>query len=377
MDVRLGTFNLNNLFDRFNFEADLGTLPAEDRNVHTTYQWVFVGEGTGPEDPPPQLDAPSSSTPVVRIQRGVRGELIEGKPAAAQQALAARIAAVDADLLALQEVENLDALRRFNRDHLERPFGYEVLIEGNDPRFIDVAVLARLPIANVTSHRFEVHPDDPTMPVFGRDLLELQVFNQTRRRKLLTLFVTHLKSKFVPFDDTDPAATALANDRLRTRQAETIARVVSDRTRPDRALCRRGGPQRRPRGRHIGPDGVRPEPGRRPRRRSREPSTAAGHAGELAADRALDASSLGRQRPRYVRALRSDLAQSCPGGPGDARRDRAAAGVERQLGRRGQRSRSRLDPARRTLIQVVGTHRVGDEFRRARSLNVLEHRAND
>jgi endonuclease/exonuclease/phosphatase family metal-dependent hydrolase len=236
MDVRLGTFNLNNLFDRFNFEADLGTMPAEDRNVHTTYQWVFVGQGTGPGDPPPQLDAPTSSTPVIRIQRGVRGELIEGKPAAAQQALAARIAAVDADVLALQEVENLDALRRFNRDHLARPYGTEVLIEGNDPRFIDVAVLSRLPIANVTSHRFEVHPDEPTMPVFGRDLLELHVFNHTRRRKLLTLFVTHLKSKFVPFDDPDPAATALANDRLRTRQAETIARVVSGRTRPD-ARC--------------------------------------------------------------------------------------------------------------------------------------------
>lgn len=233
MDVRLGTFNLNNLFDRFNFEADLGTLPAEDRNVHTTYQWVFVGQGTGPDDPPPQLDAPTSSTPIVRIQKGIRGELIQGKPAAAQQALAARIAAVDADVLALQEVENLDALRRFNRDVLAQPYTYEVLIEGNDPRFIDVAVLSRLPIANVTSHRFEVHPTDPTMPVFGRDLLELQVFNQTRGRKLLTLFVTHLKSKFVPFDDPDPAATALANDELRTRQAETITRVVTSRTRPD------------------------------------------------------------------------------------------------------------------------------------------------
>jgi endonuclease/exonuclease/phosphatase family metal-dependent hydrolase len=233
MDVRLATFNLNNLFDRFNFEADLGTLPAADRDVHTTYQWVFVGHGTGPEDPPPQLDVPTSSTPVIRIQKGVRGELIQGKPPAAQQALAARIAAVDADVLALQEVENLDALRRFNRDHLAEPYAYEVLVEGNDPRFIDVAVLSRLPIVNVTSHRFEVHPDDPMMPVFGRDLLEAQVFNQTRGRKLLTLFVTHLKSKFVPFDDPDPAATESANDQLRTRQAETIARVVAGRTRPD------------------------------------------------------------------------------------------------------------------------------------------------
>jgi len=233
MDLRLGTFNLNNLFDRFNFEADLGTLPTEDRNVQTTYQWVFVGQGTGPEDPPPQLDAPTSSTPIVRIQKGARGELIKGKPVAAQQALAARIGAVDADVLALQEVENLDALRRFNRDLLAQPYAYEVLIEGNDPRFIDVAVLSRLPIANVTSHRFEVHPTDPTMPVFGRDLLELQVFNPTRGRRLLTLFVTHLKSKFVPFYDPDPAATARANDELRTRQAETIARVVTSRTRPD------------------------------------------------------------------------------------------------------------------------------------------------
>jgi endonuclease/exonuclease/phosphatase family metal-dependent hydrolase len=233
MDVRLATFNLNNLFDRFNFEADLGTLPASDRNVRTTYQWVFVGQGTGPDDPPPQLDEPNSSTPIVRIQKGVRGELIEAKPATAQHALAARIAAVDADVLALQEVENLDALRRFNRDLLARPYAHEVLVEGNDPRFIDVAVLSRLPIANVTTHRFEVHPANPTMPVFGRDLLELQAFNGSRRRRLLTLFVTHLKSNFIPFDDPDPAATALANDELRARQAETIARVVAARTRPD------------------------------------------------------------------------------------------------------------------------------------------------
>src|SRR5918995_221931 len=180
MDVRVGTFNLNNLFDRFNFEADLGELPAEDRNVQTTYQWVFVGRGTGPDDPPPQLDAPSSSTPIVRVQKGARGELIDAKPAAAQQALATRIAAVDADVLALQEVENLDALRRFNRD-----------------------------------------------------LLALHVLTVSRRRRLLTLFVTHLKSRFVPFDDPDPEATAVANDQLRTRQAETIARVVAARTRPD------------------------------------------------------------------------------------------------------------------------------------------------
>jgi endonuclease/exonuclease/phosphatase family metal-dependent hydrolase len=233
MDVRVGTFNLNNLFDRFNFEADLGRLPAEARDVQTTYQWVFVGQGSGPDDPPPQLDAPSSSTPVIRIQKGPRGELISAKPQAAQEAIAARIAAIGVDVLAVQEVENLDALRRFNRDVLTNPYPFEVLIEGNDPRFIDVGVLSRLPVANITSHRFEVHPADPTTPIFGRDLLELDLLDANLSRRLFTLFVTHLKSKLVLFDDPEPEATEAANDVRRTRQAETIARVVAARTRPD------------------------------------------------------------------------------------------------------------------------------------------------
>jgi hypothetical protein len=44
-------------------------LPAEDRDIQTTYQWVFVGQDAGPDDPPPQLDAPGSSTPVMQIRR--------------------------------------------------------------------------------------------------------------------------------------------------------------------------------------------------------------------------------------------------------------------------------------------------------------------
>jgi len=44
-------------------------LPAEDRDIQTTYQWVFVGQGAGLDDPPPQLDARGCSTPVVQIRR--------------------------------------------------------------------------------------------------------------------------------------------------------------------------------------------------------------------------------------------------------------------------------------------------------------------
>ncbi len=52
-----------------------------------------------------------------------------------------------ADILILQEVENLDVLNRFNDSYLQRA-GYKsvLLIEGNDDRGIDQAILSRLPI---------------------------------------------------------------------------------------------------------------------------------------------------------------------------------------------------------------------------------------
>jgi endonuclease/exonuclease/phosphatase family metal-dependent hydrolase len=233
MELTVGTFNLNNLFDRFNFEAEIGALPARSRSVRTTYQWVVMGEGSGPDDPPPQLDPTESTSPVYRIKRNTDGTLIKPKSDLGLQALASRIDAMAVDVLCVQEVENLDSLRAFNRSHLADPYRYEVLVEGNDPRFIDVAVLSRFPVANVTSHRFEVHPADQAMPIFGRDLLEVDIFDPARRRKLLTVYVNHLKSKFIRFDDPDPASTEAANRLRRRRQAETVRRVVDRRTRPN------------------------------------------------------------------------------------------------------------------------------------------------
>ncbi len=227
MDVTVGTFNLNNLFDRFNFTANIGTLPAEDRDVRTTFQWEFVGQGESAA-----LDAANSTSPIVRVQRNADGRLLKAKSESQQKAIAQRIDAMDVDVLAVQEVENQDALREFNRNCLSNPYPYQVLIEGNDPRFIDVGLLSRFPVANVTSHRFEVHPDR-TEPVFGRDLLQVDVFNSTRKRRLFTLFINHLKSKFVPFFVRDKEAAQLANTLRRTMQVETIARVVEGQTRPN------------------------------------------------------------------------------------------------------------------------------------------------
>jgi len=57
------------------------------------------------------------------------------------------ISETKADVIALQEVESLAALRRFRNDYLKRR-GYDhvIVLDGNDPRFIDVAVMSKYPI---------------------------------------------------------------------------------------------------------------------------------------------------------------------------------------------------------------------------------------
>jgi endonuclease/exonuclease/phosphatase family metal-dependent hydrolase len=136
------------------------------------------------------------------------------------------------DVWAVQEVEDIDTLRFFAATELGGRYPYLVLIEGNDPRLIDLAVLSRLPLGAVTSWQHAVHRDAPGERVFGRDLLEVEVLNAQRTRRLFTLFNAHLKSHFVPFDQDQAAGAAAANQR-RLQQAEVITQIVAARTRPD------------------------------------------------------------------------------------------------------------------------------------------------
>ncbi len=96
--VRVGTYNVLNLFDEFND-------PYRSDDVMDTK---------------------------------ARNELLK---------LAQRIRELDADVLALQEVENRDYLQRFVRALLpDMGYDHVVLFEGNNHRGIDCAVLSRLPI---------------------------------------------------------------------------------------------------------------------------------------------------------------------------------------------------------------------------------------
>jgi endonuclease/exonuclease/phosphatase family metal-dependent hydrolase len=211
MDVKIGTFNLNNLFSRFDFQGAIDALhgaPAEDVSFHYEF--------TDPAD--------------VRI-RTFHGRLVKAKDEADTRTIAERIREMDVDVLAVQEVENIDILRQFNREHLDGMYATQVLIEGNDPRFIDVGILSKLPVGAISSYQTRVDPSDPAERVFSRDLLEVEILNASRSRKLFTLFNTHLKSNFVPFNEDQDAGHAAANERRR-RQAAAIAGIIAERTRP-------------------------------------------------------------------------------------------------------------------------------------------------
>ena len=212
MSVSVGTFNLNNLFSRFNFQGAIETIEKADGAAGgMTIRYEFTDPTT------------------YRI-RTFLGKLVRAKDSRDTATIARRIVEMDVDVLAVQEVENVDVLRKFNRDYLGGLYDFEILIEGNDARFIDVGLLSKLPVGAVTSHQTTPDPARPGSPVFGRDLLEAEILNPTRTRLLFTLFNNHLKSKFVPFG-RDPERARAEADAWRRRQAQAISRIVGRRMR--------------------------------------------------------------------------------------------------------------------------------------------------
>ncbi|HSF01185.1 MAG TPA: hypothetical protein VLA48_09865 [Nitrososphaeraceae archaeon] len=82
----------------------------------------------------------------------------------------------DADVVALQEVENLQVLRRFRNDYLQgtRTYKYLFLSDGNDPRLIDVTILSKYPIEKMDTYIHEFNNEIRAL-TFSRDCLECDI----------------------------------------------------------------------------------------------------------------------------------------------------------------------------------------------------------
>ena len=241
-NFRLATFNCENLFDRPKIFA--GTAVATNKLL--AYLKQLHAELRKPVFDKSKISAllkklkGYATLNEVRSKytsKSVRGpndwlgwiEVTRGKnPEMAVKNTARVIADVDADVICLMEVENRITLQRFHDQLLVKEFleptnkrGYKYihLIDGNDDRGIDVAVLSRLPVVWLRSNIEDTTTyQNRTVRTFSRDCLEVRL--KLPASNELHLLINHLKSKRP--SDGDP----LSNER-RKGQASRLAEFVA------------------------------------------------------------------------------------------------------------------------------------------------------
>ena len=149
------------------------------------------------------------------------------------------------DILCLVEVDSMDALRLFNEKYLDSHYDYAILIDGNDPRRIDVGLLSKYKIKSISTNIYEPYEktegrrgsttittttSSKRKYLFSRDCLIVEV-EIPGADKILTLFLNHLKSKLV-FEKEDAAKKAKEEkeaNELREAQARKVAEFVRKR----------------------------------------------------------------------------------------------------------------------------------------------------
>lgn len=191
--VRVGTFNVENLYNRYKLLSN----ERGSRVKKPVDPDKFIQEGGHINMLGWDIDA---FGPISKSARSATAKVInENAP----------------DILAIQEVENQFALQAFNRKWLKNAYPYQLVIDGNDPRGIDVGILSKFPFGNIRTHRFLPHGSTVTERTFSRDCLEVDV--HVGKGKVLTVFVNHFKSKIG------------GGEEKRKRQADTVVSILKER----------------------------------------------------------------------------------------------------------------------------------------------------
>jgi len=145
--------------------------------------------------------------------------------------LARMVSKVDADVLALQEVENAAALGELNL-RIRHPYAYFGLSEGNSNRGIHLAFLSRHPLV-LTGHD-DITLEDGSGAVlheFASECADIMTPARIRRGvararvtiggQTLTVFSVHLKSRIqLEWSGVD-------SDAVRHAEAQAVARIVA------------------------------------------------------------------------------------------------------------------------------------------------------
>ncbi|UWU06630.1 endonuclease/exonuclease/phosphatase family protein [Sinorhizobium medicae] len=222
MSLRLATFNIENLMSRFDFSGFRNHL-KQDRVLRL-------------------FDVRSEA----EYQRLEEARTIAHTDDVRQMSALA-IADCDADILCLQEADNMAALQAFEYGYLFRMVGngyrQKYLVEGNDTRGIDVAVMMReetrdgqkIECLEVKSHAALTYEDldlfndelaltnRPRDRIFKRDCLEVDVRIGGRP---LTLYVVHLKSMGPAREGLDGRQATMA---VRRAEVKAVRHIIEGR----------------------------------------------------------------------------------------------------------------------------------------------------
>jgi len=188
--ITVATFNCENLFRRFKF-----TNKAKPEKINNAVENGFIIDKTLFEtilDPERELTAKA---------------ILDCK----------------ADIVCLVEVENFDTLKSFVSKFLTgKNYKYNILIDGNDPRLIDVALISKIPFDHVVTHQYDRTINNKAL-MFSRDCLEVKF---TIDGKPFYVFVNHFKSML---DKNDPANGRKNTAARRKEQAEAVANILKER----------------------------------------------------------------------------------------------------------------------------------------------------
>lgn len=233
MSLRLATFNAENLMRRFDFSGFRNQL-NEDRALalfeikdEAEYKLLERARAIGHADDMRQLSALA-------------------------------IAETRADIVCLQEVDDLDALKAFEYGYLFKMIGegyrQKYTTAGNDTRGIDVAVMMRTETAHgqpidfvrMTSHaavtydEFGLHTPDlallgaqPFERIFRRDCLEIDI---AVGGIPLTIYALHLKSMSSSRSDLPGREASMP---VREAEAKAVRRIIENRFGRDHAANKR------------------------------------------------------------------------------------------------------------------------------------------